>query len=461
MLTHHQYTYIQKERNPADDMHTNPDVEKFASKAPTIDEGRIRFWSSGYQRVRMYSRQQRELVREVYDGVEANHRRGNLLFRVSRHEEGLVRGRGFGGCSTRSGMVVFNRLENITHLQAECSSSSDSFEASSQRDLTPLGKHRMSLEDKIRQARKSDEFQLFWTGIPHINWEAVSDAQFLSWTTENLMNSTALQLFYAENRAPASLIELLAKNARRLLVSKFGCHIIKTLLSKSDQLFDRLSLLVMSSFEAMCSDQFASKVVQSMAESSFAFRLLCIEKICESWDRIYTYISTTYLLTYCLKNTPADSVQFKLVGQCLIDRIDSISRNKYNKRFLVSYLEACPQNQLNIFFKALRFEHLFHKRCRDKYMLRVFAVLLRRAHGRSEKLIISWVNNSLDSLLALTLARNLIANVIEDHTTYRVSAKIRDILIKKKSSLQRYPELATKVMEISNEYSLPQRPVIF
>jgi hypothetical protein len=354
---------------------------------------------------------------------------------------------------TRSGIVVFNRFENVAQSQAPSAASSDSSETVSPADSTRLANNRVSLEDKIREGRKSEEFQLFWTSIPHIDWEAVSDGQFLAWTTENLTNSTALQHYFVEHRAPAGLIGLLVKNARRLLVSKFGCHLIKTLLSKSDQLFDHLSLLVMSSFEAMCSDQFASKVVQSMAESSFSFRVLCIEKICECWDRIYTYISTTYLLTYCLKNTPADSAQFKHVGQCLLDRIDSISRNKYNKRFLVSYLEACPPNQLSTFFKALRFEQLFHRRCRDKYMLRVFAVLLRRAHGRSEKLLISWVNNSLASLLALTLARNLIANVVEDCGAFRVGRKVRSLLTKQRSSLLRYPELASLVMENSGEHS--------
>ncbi len=448
MLTHHQYTYIQKELNPADDMQSESYDEKFAGKTPTIDEGHKFFGFSGYQRVRVYIHQHKEFAQQACQGVEENHRRGNLLFRVSRLENGLKRGRGFASRATRSGLVVFNRCEDDAQSQSESSSDSESYEGASQQ----AAKNHLSLEDKIKLAQKSEEFQLFWTSIPHIDWEVVSDSQFLTWTSMNLTNSTALQIFYGENPVPASLIDLLIKNARRLLVSKFGCHIVKTLLSKSDQLFSRLSVLVMNSFEALCSDQFASKVVQSMAESNFAFRVLCIEKICECWDRIYNYISTTYLLTFCLKNTPADSAQFKLVGQCLIDRIDSITRNKYNKRFLVSYLETCPQNQLNTFFKALRFEQLFHRRCKDKYMLRVFAVLLRRAHGRSEKLIISLVNNSLDSLLALRLARNLIATIIKD-PVFRVNRRIRKILSKKKSSLLRYPELASIQAELSNEHS--------
>ena len=446
MLTHHQYTYIQKERNPADGMHRNSGVENSSGKTPTIDGDHKLFGSSGYLRVRVYCHQRPEFVRGVYQGVEENHRRGNLMFRVSRSEVGLASGDVFERRAAKSGLEMSNRLELVADSQSASSSDSNSSEAGAQPDSLQAIESRLSLEDKIKRARKSEEFRIFWKGIPHIDWGATTDNQFLAWTTECLVSSTALQFYYAETPAPASLINLLVKNARRLLVSKFGCHIIKALLSKSDQLFDRLSLLVLGSFEAMCSDQFASKVVQSMAERKSAFGELCIEKICECWDRIYTYISTNYLLSFCLQNTPVDSNQFKLVGQCLLERIDTLSRNKYNKRFLVSYLEACPHSQLNTFFKALRFEQLFHRRCRDKYMLRVFATLLRRAHGRSEKLLISLVNNSLDSLLALKLTRNLIATIIGD-PAYRVSRRIRTLLFKKKSSLLLYPELSSIIGE--------------
>lgn len=450
MLTHHQYTYIQKEQNIAvSNEHSS--IRKYTDSEPRIVDtsDHISLRSSRYERIGWYKGQQKKMMLDSHGGVMRNHFGNNIVFRINR--QGLV-------CENqpRVAMLESIRIDSKNRSKLKQGEKEDVFSSnqvvfspnhskSNAEDDSNGGKshEKNIMKEKINKISQSAEYLEALSYFEQLDWDEVSNQQFLIMATDNLQSSTALQKYIqSEENPPMGLLRLVVSCIDGLLPNKFGCHIVRSALLKSQELMDCLKAIIGSNFIFMCSNQFSNKVLQSMAETDQLYRDICLKYIVKDWEQIKLFISSNYLLSVCLKLTPNDNMHFKMIGKALMERLNTLTKDKFNKRFLTSYIEYCPQTELHVFFKSLRFDQYFLKRCEDKYMIYIFGVMLKRNHHKSIETMKQNFESHLSTLMESNHFRQLILSILKNEEAYStIHRHVYDTLNSKMGIVQRYEDV--------------------
>lgn len=438
MLTHHLYTSGQKAqieakfRSPLSELGSN----KLSNQQQSVRHHNSICLDS-YTKIRMYRHRSIEEIHEAACGVTNNHTAGNLQHNITTSSSRSKIGAGprilfkedffkfsvqqiefFSRDTTKRGTTPATLLKstvetsfwpkdstNTEHRGFASGSLSSSRDASKRETARSIELANASNTRICGRKEGLDKLTL--------NCEQLNSEEFLRYATEDIEVSTAFQRYLQENSVHPIILRLAEENMSELIVNRFGCHVLRVLLQKSSTIFDRLVNLVKREFAVYCCNQFSNKVIQALAEQEVDFSKNCLEQIYNNWESVKMYIPTSYLLNVCLSRVPATSNQFKLIGQALIARSQSIWKDKFDKRLLLDYLNFCPTGQLEYFFNALNYQLHFEKRIQDRYLAQALGILFNRGLHLAHELVLNKLSEPMAYFLSLRNFRLLLVELLE------------------------------------------------
>jgi hypothetical protein len=427
MLTHHQYTYIQKEQNIAVSSTFDHAVYKnLAPKSKNCASTGVDY--CGVKMQYLYTTKRAILLSSKQ--VESQHFPSNLVFRIN-----VTPITPPGSSAYRSEVPPLADVQKPTlQLNAEkyppSTNTQNNIEYSEK--ARPLkekaeGSHnplkcrqraKYNLQKVIKDIESSPAIESLVMKLENTAWSSVSAKQFLSYVDADIYTITAFQRYLTTTGEICPALELLADSSKENLIRhKYGCHVLRILVKRLPALSQTVSKLTLHSFADMCCNEFSNKVMQVIAAQDDLFRKSCFEKFCVNWNTIKKNVSSIYLLTVCLRYTPNDTAYFGLVGEYLVDqRGYGIIKDKHDKRILARYIEYCTEQELDIFYRLLRFESEFIERCSDKYMVYIFRLLLRRGHKQSEYQFAQGLRTEAHQVLGFKVVRLLLDEIFSDES---------------------------------------------
>jgi hypothetical protein len=424
MLTHHQYTYIQKEQNIAVSSTFDHAVYKnLAPKSKYCASTGVDY--CGVKMQYLYTTKRAILLSSKQ--IETQHSPRNLVFRL-KVAPITPPSAPVCGPETRLQSDVLNppissnaekNLPSKTRDNIEYTEIAPYLKEKPEGSNNPLKcrqRAKYNLQKVIKDIESSPAIESLVTKLQNTNWSVVSPKQFLGFVDADIYTITAFQRFLSNSVYICAALEQLADATKdHLIRHKYGCHVLRILVKRLPVLSLKVASLALQSFSDMCCNEFSNKVMQVIAAQDGQFRRSCFEKFCVNWNTIKKNVSSIYLLTVCLRFSPNDASHFGLIGEFLVDqRGYGIIKDKHDKRILARYIEYCTEQELDIFYRLLRFESEFVERCSDKYMVYIFRLLLRRGHKQSEYQFAQSLRTEAHQVLGFKVVRLLLDEIFSD-----------------------------------------------
>ena len=234
-----------------------------------------------------------------------------------------------------------------------------------------------------------------------LDWTTVSLEHFFHIVAKDKQQSTAFQIFMLSlEQLPTSIACLFDRLVSELIKDKVGCHALKRAITKSPSLMRAVRRKSFEDLYRLSCNQYASRVLQSLAALDSCFREEFIKLFSQRWKNLSNHISAIFLLSVCLKATSEDNCDFLQLGRSMRESFSLVIQVKNYKRLLVTILEYCCEEDLLRFYLLLKLDSDFVKRMDDKYMVYIFSVFLAREYEDAVDILISNLKNNMRQLLA-------------------------------------------------------------
>jgi hypothetical protein len=219
-----------------------------------------------------------------------------------------------------------------------------------------------------------------------IDWNTMTVSHFVHISTKDLVWTSALQKFlHLNSTIDASIERLVLQTIRILFFDKFGCHILRIMVKKSKEVLKHVFILAFrADFNSICTHESGCKVIQAACEADANFRSKCLQCVLANWDNLRQSIYTFYLFTVCLKLIEPSSQEFEEVSRFLLSKCENIFKGKYDKRFLVTFVECCREDQLSVIYSGSQLEKNLSTRGKDKYVIFIFLTFVARGYRKAK-----------------------------------------------------------------------------
>ena len=255
-----------------------------------------------------------------------------------------------------------------------------------------------------------------------LDWSTLTVSQFVFLSTKDLVWTSALQKFLNVNSHIGVPIEkLVLQTVSTLFFDKFGCHILRIMVKKSKEVLKYVYYLTFhQDFRSVCMHESGCKVIQAACEVDPFIRSKCLQSVLADWDNLKQSIFTFYLFTVCLKLTDSSSQEFEEVYKFLLSNCDTIFKGKYDKRFLVTMVECCREDQLLEIYLGSQLEKNLSTRGRDKYVIFTFLTFVSRGLQRAKQHLKHLRENptattSRIERMARSIKRNILLSEFAEH----------------------------------------------
>jgi hypothetical protein len=253
-----------------------------------------------------------------------------------------------------------------------------------------------------------------------LDWNGLHSSDFRAFFSTDIFFITAFEV-YLENLTEIwpGLAKLADLNMPFLLYHKFGCHVLRILVKKLPTLCESIAEFALHRFAEASCFEFSCKVLQVVAQYNTKFRQKCLDNYFDLWNNLKKSVSSIYLLTSCLRYSSPDEKSFRQIGELLAKKATTLTKDKYDKRMLAKYVEFCSESELHTFFKILKYNTELLERFKDKYMVYIFRLLLRRGHKKSMEEMSRSVRENIEVLLEIKLFRQLVLEIIQEPESFQ------------------------------------------
>ena len=147
-------------------------------------------------------------------------------------------------------------------------------------------------------------------------------------------------------------------------------------------------------FEAMCQDEFQSRVMQILVSSSREFRLFSLEFFRNKIDLCRDNLSAVFLLTTAIKHSESPE-EFSFMIETVRIHLRELMQQRYFKRVFVSYIDKALKGELDFIYEALSIENSLLEILQDKYQTYILVGLIKRKHTASLRLLSRFIRDRL------------------------------------------------------------------
>lgn len=265
----------------------------------------------------------------------------------------------------------------------------------------------------------------------NMNWEDITLEEFVRISTSKESISSEFLIYLDQcDQIPPGLEQIAFQSLEYTIYNRNGCQILKRILPRSDWLLKSIVQYSKKRLIDLCTLEYSSRVLQTLTAMDEDFRDAVLRKFNTKLSLLTRNLSAIFLLTACFKQASNQHPLVKSIGVQLLQCVIQGKLPRYTKRVIVSYIECCCEEDLELFIDALGFRINLKNLFDDKYMVYIFRFYLIRGHNESIKILLGLLKNNFEELLEKKFFGFLMTKVYNDERITELKRRINSILIK-------------------------------
>lgn len=187
---------------------------------------------------------------------------------------------------------------------------------------------------------------------------------------------------------------------RKLMSHPLGNYVLKKIIEKDIQARNATETICREDFEKLCTDQYASRVIQTLIESSASFRQFSTDYFRHNAWRYVDSMPAVYLLVAVIDCSEEDA-EIDFVRQMIAEGRNRLAASKYAKRVVVAYLLKVADVRLQEVFKLFDFNSKgsLLKLFNEKFASYILLTFVCREFEPAIDLLAGYIETSLNQLL--------------------------------------------------------------
>ena len=161
-----------------------------------------------------------------------------------------------------------------------------------------------------------------------------------------------------------------------LIVDRYANYAIQKIAFLNKEFQQILVHICTKHFIKLAESEFASRVMQSLAEHSDEFRHFCHDQFKNRPKCLQSHISAVFLAASAIRSSK-NQAEFIFYRQ-MLERKPRLLGCKYYKRIIVSYIEKCDNEELERMYRNLCIRGQVTKLLEDKYYAYIILMLVER-----------------------------------------------------------------------------------
>jgi hypothetical protein len=177
--------------------------------------------------------------------------------------------------------------------------------------------------------------------------EEINPSLLLELVTRSKHHSAAFQIhFQRMSTVSKKLTNMIISIIPNLVQEKYGCQFLRRVVVQSDEAMQVLCKFCIKCFVQLSTNEYSSRVMQTLAVVQPLFRLKCLEAICHFWGILTCRAPVYFLLEVCLKSSHNTEEAFRRVGNRLLESVKRANENKPLRKISCLYLQYCDKDDL-------------------------------------------------------------------------------------------------------------------
>lgn len=238
--------------------------------------------------------------------------------------------------------------------------------------------------------------------LTNIDFSKLDADQSIDLITKNKKVSLAFQQFAWTcwlGQFP-ELSESIIKGIERLMLHPLGNYILQKILARDSKIRRAAEELCKDKFRWLCTDQYASRVIQKLIELSPQFRGFATDFFRQNAWQFIDSMPAVYLLVSVIKCSESDE-EIGFIEDMIRHHLADVIASKYLKRIIVMYLSKVSKDKLpDLFalFKLRNKTNLFNL-FNERFHSYVFLTFVCREYQSAVDLLAQYVKRNLKQLL--------------------------------------------------------------
>ena len=233
-----------------------------------------------------------------------------------------------------------------------------------------------------------------------------------------------------------SCIGFSKKRYEEIIETRNGSFLLQKLAQRSEEFAYFIERKLEEDFTRFIKGTYGCRLIQRLAEHDNKFLVKVIDLFCAKWYKLVKNTSSIFCMAACIKKAPKQCLT--QVKRHLLRDTRKLTRSRHYKRLLVSYIDACGEEDLEDVFSQLRQERNFESFFEDKYLTYVSKSIARRKHAAFHHLL--QIDGVLRDLLRTKYFRFFVLKLKSDPSTsftyYFIVSHFRNLLLlQRKGSL--------------------------
>jgi len=351
---------------------------------------------------------------QMTESIELNHNHSNLKFWKQRdaHESTYYRNENLLG-----DREDHNRGEKLEILQvnemnkSDCTLQASNLQGDEVRNSiiellrSKLLKSRFfSINElhKMKNVRMDNEIAFSPQGMERISTslKKMTSPQFLSLCTGEKHASKSIQNFIEASDCDRiqHVFSLIIQTTPDLIMNPLGNYVLQVAAQRSEAVASNLEEYCKHNLEYLCSNEYASRVMQSLVEISSNFRRTVLEWACLNLGLLLETLPSVFLLTAALMASRHPAELASVRETLLSSNAKQYSHHRYFKRILMSFIDKCSFDDIALVCNTYRINRDFYGYLNDKFGAFILIAVIRRGFKPTTDILLNAIKEDMIGL---------------------------------------------------------------
>lgn len=226
------------------------------------------------------------------------------------------------------------------------------------------------------------------------------------------------------------LSESIIKGIERLMLHPLGNYILQKILVRDTKIRRAAEELCKDKFNWLCTDQYASRVIQKLIELSPHFRIFATDFFRQNAWKFIDSMPAVYLLVSVIKCSENDD-EISFIEDMIRHHLADIIACKYLKRIIVMYLSKVNKEKLPYLFALFKLRNktnLFNL-FNERFHSYVFLTFVCREYQSAIDLLAQYIKRNLKQLLRTRYFLFVISKVLRLDCAPNMKQTSGDLLV--------------------------------
>lgn len=264
--------------------------------------------------------------------------------------------------------------------------------------------------------------------LQYLNIKMRSDDELLFLCTNSREESMCLQEYVTE--CPYSELRTIAARLApfigHLISHSFANYIIQRILTRDRDFAEFVATYSQKKFEELALNEYSSRVLQTLIETSRRFRLIASLKFSTNMNLGVAKSSSTCLLMACIKNR-GDPSEIRFVLNAL-RKDKALLLSKPFQRVVSCFAMYCSDADLNQLVRLLKVKRKLEIYLDQRQSTFTLVAILQRSHASVVKKFLAFAKDNMAKLLQSKCFKIMLESALES-SNHRATSVLKKVLI--------------------------------